>query len=434
MTSFLKDVRPEDLQVENLGATSFPNKFTAFIGQHTPDDWRIAIHTRLHEMEPFIKAGKEIPSFEVAGSREKIFFDPEKTTCGVVTCGGLCPGLNDVIRSITLTLRVHYGVKKILGFRYGYWGITDKAPEPPLELTEKSVEDIHQFGGTILGSSRGPQDSGEIIDTLVKNKVNILFTIGGDGTLRGCRDLYYEIKKRNLSIAVVGIPKTIDNDIQCTQTSFGFNTAVSAAEASLEAAHAEAKGAFNGIGLVKVMGRDSGFIAAHAALANNHVNFCLIPEIPFKLEGKGSFLEALENRFKRKNHAVILVAEGAGQHLFENEATEKDASGNLKKSDIGPFLKMKIKEYLKKKNIPVSVKYIDPSYTIRSLPANSFDSTFCLLLGQHAVHAGMAGKTNLVIGYWNQHFTNIPIEIATKGRKKIDPNGRRWKSVLATLG
>lgn len=434
MDPFLGIATPEDLIIESLGEARIPNTFDKFTKTQITDDRRIAVLTRRHELLDFFKQQGRIPFFEVAGPREKLFFNPAETVAGVVTCGGLCPGLNDVIHAVTLTLRGHYGVKTIYGFRYGFEGLTKNARLEPLVLNEDTVEDIHEVGGTILGSSRGPQDPAEMVDTLLKYKVNVLFVIGGDGTLRGGRDISNEAKKRGAKIAVVGIPKTIDNDIQCIERSFGFMTAVDKAREVLLAAHAEAKGAFNGIGLVKLMGRDSGFIAAFASLASKHANFCLIPEEPFTLSGPNSFLEQLEKRLVRKHHAVIAVAEGAGQELFKSLDKEKDASGNIKKQDIGIFLKAEIKKYFEAKNIPVSIRYIDPSYTIRSLPSNSADSIFCFLLGQNAVHAGMAGKTNLVVGYWNQHFTHVPIDLAVKDRRKVDTEGRFWKGALAVMG
>jgi 6-phosphofructokinase 1 len=347
-----------------------------------------------------------------------------------VTCGGLCPGLNDVIRSITLTLIRQYGVKQVLGFRYGYEGLSSKFNHAPLELTPEAVGAIHEMGGTILGSSRGNQDIGDMVDTLTRLHIGILFAIGGDGTLRGAQAIAREVARRGLKIGVIGIPKTIDNDISFTQQTFGFDTAGSEARRAINAAHCEAQGARNGIGLVKLMGRDSGFIATFAVLANSHVNFCLVPEVPFKLEG---LLQALEERLAQRGHAVIVVAEGAGQDLLAQTA-ECDASGNIRYGDIGVFLRDRIKEHFSQTGRKVELKYIDPSYTIRSLPADAWDSAFCLLLGQYAVHAGMAGRTDMIVAYWNHQGTHVPISLAVSQRKKLDPEGWIWSSVLAITG
>lgn len=376
-------------------------------------------------------AGREIPFFELAGPREKLFFDPGEISCAIVTCGGLCPGLNDVIRSITLTLTNDYGINRILGFRYGFEGLSKNLKENPIFLNPEKLETAHHQGGTIIGTSRGPQDIDDMVDTLVEWNVDVLFTIGGDGTLRGAEEICNEIRRRHLKIAVVGVPKTIDNDLMWISRSFGFGTAVKDAQMVLRAAHTEAHSAWNGIGLVKLMGRQSGFIAAEASLTNADVDFCLVPEVPFSLEGEGGFLDALEKRLDRAHHAVVVVAEGAGQNLLEDvKGTGSDASGNVKLKDIGIFLKEFMQDYLKEKGWDFTIKYIDPSYIIRSLPANAADSGFCLALGQYAVHAALSGRTNMLVGHWNNMFTHVPLKLATKTRKKLDPSGEIWQRVL----
>jgi 6-phosphofructokinase 1 len=367
---------------------------------------------------------------EAAGPRERIFFDPSRLKAGIVTCGGLCPGLNNVIRALVLSLHFHYGVRSIYGFRYGFEGLSRRFGHSPLELTPVLVNDIHELGGTILGSSRGPQDPADMVDTLERMEIGLLFTIGGDGTLRGAQAIHQEAARRGRPLAVVGIPKTIDNDISYIQTTFGFETAVAEAKRSTNGAHSEAIGARNGIGLVKLMGRDSGFIAAYSVLVDNQVNFCLVPEVAFTLDG---FLSALEERIRRRGHAVIVVAEGAGQDLL-SATGERDASGNLKYGDIGIFLRDRIKHHFRENGIDITLKYIDPSYTIRSQPANPRDSAFCLLLAHNAVHAGLSGRTNMVVGFWNNTFTHVPISLAVSSRKKIDPRGRLWNSVVASTG
>lgn len=377
----------------------------------------------------------EMPvSFEKAGPRENLFFEPAKTKVGIVTCGGLCPGLNNVIRSIVNELHYRYGISRVLGIQYGYEGLISKYNHAVIELTPSMVRSIHQTGGTFLGSSRGNQDVEKMVDTLEIMNINVLFCIGGDGTLRGAHDLHTEIEKRKLKISVAGIPKTIDNDINLIQKSFGFETAFSIANDIIRNAHNEASGAFNGIALVKLMGRDSGFIAASAALSIQEVNFVLIPEITFDLYGQRGFLKVLRKRLEERKHAVIVVAEGAGQEFFENQGNEKDASGNVKHKDIGIYLKDKISEEFKNKEFPFSIKYIDPSYIIRSAPANANDSKFCNLLAQNAVHAALSGKTDFVVGFWNNQFTLLPIPMAVAKRKKIDVEGELWWNVLEATG
>lgn len=366
---------------------------------------------------------------EQAGPRRKIFFEPRTTRAAVVTCGGLCPGLNDVVRAITMVLWYHYGVRDIQGLRYGYEGLVTDYSHEVLKLTPEAVEDIHQDGGTILGSSRGPQDVGRMVDYLSDNFIDILFTIGGDGTLRGGLAIAEEVKKRGLNIAVIGVPKTIDNDILYTERTFGFVTAVAESRGPITAAHMEAKGAKNGIGLVKLMGRESGFLAAHATMASSDVNLLLIPEAPFSLD---LMLEYLHERLVRKSHAVVVVAEGAGQEFVQTG--KHDPSGNKKLGDIGLFLKQSIEDYFRSVEMEFTIKYIDPSYTIRSAPATADDSVFCFRLGQHAVHAAMSGRTGMVVGLWNGHFVHVPIERAVERRKQIDIQGLFWQSVLNNTG
>ena len=388
-------------------------------------------------LENFIKCldTRDLPvSFEKAGPRENIFFEPAKTKVAIVTCGGLCPGLNNVIRSLVNELFYRYGISRIMGIKYGFEGLIPKYNHPVVELTAPMVNYIHLTGGTILGSSRGSQDVGKMVDTLEIMNINVLFCIGGDGTLRGAHYICKEIEKRKLKISVAGIPKTIDNDIDLIQKSFGFETAFSVANDIIRFAHNEASGAFNGIALIKLMGRDSGFIAASAALAIQEVNFVLIPEISFDLYGQRGFLKILRKRLEERHHAVVVVAEGAGQEFFEAGVTDVDASGNIKHKDIGVYLKDKISEEFVKNGFPHSIKYIDPSYIIRSAPANPNDSKFCNLLAQNAVHAALAGKTDFVVGFWNNQFTLLPIPMAVAKRKKIDVESELWWNVIEATG
>jgi 6-phosphofructokinase 1 len=417
-----------DFTISRLGECRIPSPMSGTL--FVKEDDHVLFDNNLDAINEYLKAARTPPFFEKGGPRENIYFDPSKLKCGIVTCGGLCPGLNDVIRAIVMSLSYHYGVQNVFGFPYGFEGLSYRHRHTPMELTPASVVKIHQQGGTILGSSRGPQNVSEMVDTLERMNVGILFTIGGDGTLRGAQAIAEEVGKRGLKIAVVGVPKTIDNDISYVQRSFGFQTAVTEAGEAIVSAHTEATGARNGVGLVKLMGRESGFIAAFAALAFNDVNYCLIPEVPFTL---GGFLESLEARLDRKGHAVVVVGEGAGQDLMQ-KTQERDASGNIRFGDIGVFLRDQINAYFKGIGKEINLKYIDPSYTLRSVPANAHDSAFCLLLGQNAVHAGMAGRTSMVVGDWGGEFTHVPIRMAASKRKRIDPDGWVWSTVLASTG
>jgi len=417
-----------DFTIETLGECRIPSPVKGI--RFADDSGRVLYDSCLEAIESWLDKGTTPPAMEAAGPREKIFFDPSRIACGIVTCGGICPGLNDVIRAIVMSLCYHYGVQRVYGFRYGYAGLVERLGHEPLSLTPDSVARIHELGGTILGTSRGPQEPSEMVDTLERLDVGILFTIGGDGTQRGARKIAEEAKRRGLKISVIGVPKTIDNDISFVKKTFGFETAVAEARRATYAANTEAEAVRNSIGLVKLMGRDSGFIAAYSVLVNSHVNFCLVPEVPFTIEG---FLNALKERLERKGHAVIVVAEGAGQNLMEGTG-ERDASGNVRYGDIGIFLRDAIRDYFKNNAIEINLKYIDPSYIIRSMPANPRDAAFCLLLGQSAVHAGMSGRTNMVISFWNHKFTHVPIILAVSKRKKIDPRSLLWNSVLAVTG
>jgi len=372
-------------------------------------------------------------SFELAGPRRNIYFNPAEIRCGIVSCGGLCPGMNDVIRSLVMMLYYGYGVQQIIGFRYGFQGLSKVGVKLAVELSPQTVKYIHEDGGTYLGSSRGPQDAEEMVDTLQELGIKILFVIGGDGTMKGATKIHAEVREKGLDIGVICIPKTIDNDLEYVTRSFGFTTAVEEARKAISGAHVEALGALNGVGLVKLMGRHSGFIAAHAALASGNVNFCLVPEHPIRLSGKGGLLEELVLRLKEKHHAVIVVAEGAGQDfLVDDEPNKQDASGNLRLKNIGLFLQEKILDYCADRELEVTLKYIDPSYIIRSLPATAYDSSFCMVLGHQAAHAGMAGKTGLMIGHWNNHFIHVPLSMVTGRRRQLDD--ATWQRVLETTG
>ena len=438
---------PKDLQIQRLGQCEIDSP-TCLVcdvrkectghcqrGNCVSDSAKILFENRLARLAgKSTKVVAQLAACEQVGARRKIFFDPTKVRAGIVTCGGLCPGLNDVIRAAVMCLHFRYGVQNILGFQYGYEGVVKEHSHAPLELTPGVVDHIHETGGTILGSSRGSQTPEDIVDNLARLGVNILLTIGGDGTQRGARNIAAEVARRGLAISIIGIPKTIDNDIMHLDKSFGFETAAAAAGQVVRCAHTEAKGARNGVGLVKLMGRESGFIACNTALASGDANFVLIPEIPFKLEGPGGFLAAVKERLELRQHACIIVAEGAGQELMQNGDLGQDASGNDKLGDIGLFLKRKIKEHLTACGMEHTVKYIDPSYVIRSVPASADDSLYCLQLGQGAVHAAMTGRTDMVVGQLNNHIVHLPMELVTTGRKHVDPKGSLWRSVLEATG
>ncbi len=425
-----------DFTIPILGRAKIPSPITMShergdsVANYVSDSERVlrTIDARVLEngkIEPY-----SLDAIEVAGPRDNIYFNPAHVHVAIVTCGGLCPGLNNVIRAVVRCFWYRYGVRRISGIQYGYRGLLPDSPYEPIPLDPDVVDDIQMKGGTILGSSRGGGDQVEdIVDSLERMNVNILVTIGGDGTLRGADEIGEEIEKRELKVAVIGIPKTIDNDLSFIQRSFGFDTAVGNAVQSVRSAHVEAHDTINGIGLVKVMGRESGFIAVYTALAMSDVNFCLIPENPFDLDGPHGLLRHLRNRMLDRGHAVILVAEGAGQE-FLKDSGKVDDSGNKRLSNIGVFLKERIKEYFDEEQIEVNIKYIDPSYNLRSAPANSNDSIYCSRLGAHAAHAAMAGKTRTLISLLNNKFVHIPIKVAVSEQNTVDTEGGLWRDVL----
>jgi 6-phosphofructokinase 1 len=376
----------------------------------------------------------ELPGFEVGGPRQKIFFDPSKTLVGIVTCGGLCPGLNNVIRGLVMELTLHYQVRRIIGFRNGYQGFIARYGYPVMDLNADVVRDINEDGGTILGSSRGKQDPEEMVDCLEQLGVNILFVIGGDGSLHGALQLAEVVTERGLRIAIVGIPKTIDNDIPFIDHSFGFRTAFSRGTESIRAAKIEARSAPGGVGLVKLMGRHSGFIACYAALAKNDADYVLIPEVPFELDGEHGFLAHLRGTVRERGHAVIIVAEGAGQELMVSEPAGTDASGNVRLKHIEALLQQRITEDFAAHGKELNLKLLDPSYVIRSVAASPTDSVYCTRLAHAAVHAGMAGRTEVMVGRWHGRFVHIPIPVAISRRSTVDPAGDLWLSVLEATG
>lgn len=429
----------KDLKIQNLGNAKIesPLGLSSVYGDsivnYVDDSEVILLNDDKNRFLENLKNKRDIPAIEKAGPRKKIYFDPSKTRAAIVTCGGLCPGINNVIRSLVRTLYLGYDVKTIYGIRYGYEGFIPSFGHEPVMLNPEVVDDIHVKGGTMLGSSRGHQPTEEIVDCLDRMNISVLFTIGGDGTLRGSQEIVEEVIKRGLKIAVIGIPKTINNDICYVQKTFGMETAFSVAADAIRTAHAEAKGSAYGIGLVKVMGRLSGFIAANAALALNEVNYVLVPEVAFELEGPKGFFQVIEDRFNRgKDHSVILVAEGAGQEYVANKTGAKDASGNPILGDIGTYLRDVIKTYFReKRKIPVNLKYIDPSYMVRAMPANAHDAIYCVQLAQNAAHAAMAGKTGMIISMWHSCIVHIPIRLAVTRKKRINPESALWLSVLS---
>ncbi|KAF3621820.1 ATP-dependent 6-phosphofructokinase 5, chloroplastic [Capsicum annuum] len=408
-----------------------------------------------------------------AGPREKTYFKPEEVKAAIVTCGGLCPGLNDVIRQIVITLEI-YGVKQIVGIPFGYRGFSnEELAEMP--LSRKVVQNIHLSGGSLLGVSRGGPKVSDIVDSIQERGINMLFVLGGNGTHAGANAIHDECRRRRMQVAVVGVPKTIDNDIMLMDKTFGFDTAVEEAQRAINSAYIEvplyslaisfdspasdssinenftlrflevkdvslygqegckAHSAYHGIGIVKLMGRSSGFIAMHASLASGQIDICLIPEVPFNLHGPHGVLQHLKYLLETKGSAVVCVAEGAGQDFLE-KTNAKDASGNAVLGDIGVHIQQQIKKYFKEFGVTTDVKYIDPTYMIRACRANASDGILCTVLGQNAVHGAFAGFSGITVGICNTHYVYFPIPEVIAQPKVVDPNSRMWHRCLTSTG
>jgi 6-phosphofructokinase 1 len=418
--------RPSPLQLSTEAGDGVPD--------YVVEEARVLHDPVFHARDP-LDASR---SLEIAGPRQRIYFDPPATSAAIVTAGGLCPGTNNVIRSLVMQLHHRYGVPRILGYRYGFAGLDPESGIDAMPLGPDVVAHIHGRGGTILGTSRGERDVERMSGRLVDDRIDMLFVIGGDGTMRAAGALTEAVERRGHPIAIIGIPKTIDNDIAFVDKSFGFETAVATAKLALDAAHTEATSARGGIGLVRLMGRDAGFIAAHATLASRDVNVCLVPEVPFALEGPSGLLEFLRRRLQRRGHALVVVAEGCARALADEATGPKDASGNLRfadrRLDIGRALEERITEFFAGTGDACSVKYIDPSYMIRGVAANASDASFCDELARHAAHAAMAGKTSMMIGRSSGVFTHVPLPLVLGVRRRIDADDRLWLAVTETTG
>ncbi len=429
-------IEQQDLKVSTLGEPTYRSPLEFGSVSHDSEVHFVSDSIRIRHAIEVEGEGDidDVVTYEEAGPREMIFFDPQNTSAAIVTCGGLSPGLNNVIRSAFYELTANYGVPRVLGIRNGYLGLNAASDRPPITLTRQLVEPIDKLGGTFLGSSRGPQDPKVMVDSLQSLGIDILLCLGGDGTQRGAQDIHQEAQRRGYPLAVVGIPKTIDNDIPFVRLAFGYTTALEKAAEVIRGAHVEARDAVNGIGMVKLMGRYAGFIAAGASVISQEVNFTLIPEIPFPLEGEKGFLAALERRMRDRGHAVVVVAEGAGQHLFDQASADRDASGNLALQDVALVLRARIHEHFDKCGIPIAMKYLDPSYHVRSVPANAYDRFLCDQMARHAVHAAMAGKTGMLVGQEHNRFIHVPITTVVGRKKQLDVAGDLWRAVLQGTG
>jgi 6-phosphofructokinase 1 len=420
--------------VTTLGACTVASPLRLPPASFVADDAGVRRDIELPE-RPMAHASDAPETFERAGPRARILFDPRRATVGIVTAGGLCPGLADVVRTIVLELRHGYGVDRVLGFRFGFAGLDPAAGYDPVRLDPEVVGDIHMRGGCILGTSRGPHEARVMVETLVKSGVDALVAIGGDGTMRAAHAIHEEAARRGLRLGVVGVPKSIDNDVPFVDKTFGFDTAVAVARLAIDAAHAEARSVDRGVGLVKLMGRNAGFIAAHATLASHDVNACLVPEVRFT---PAALFAWLEKRLAARGHAVIVVAEGCARHVADTRGAARDRSGNLQyttaDADVGRWLEGRMRAHFAARGGPFTLKYIDPSYMLRAVRASSDDAVFCDALARNAVHAAMAGKTDVLVGRWHRAFTHVALPCVLAHDKRLDPGGDVWREVIESTG
>jgi len=375
-----------------------------------------------------------------AGPRKSLYWDPKKTKAAIVNCGGLCPGLNSVIRELVMSLDM-YGCKDIYGIVGGYKGVME--PEKWLKLTPKYVEEMHVKGGSFLVSDRGNPPHLDMAKMYQKHGINQVYIIGGDGTAKGAMQTYEQMlgprpgkgyKGVDLMQAIdhgcsmCSIPKTIDNDIPVLDFTFGFHTAVAKAVEAIDTAYTEATCNANCMGLVKLMGRHAGFIAMYACIAARHVDLCLISEMDVDMEEVKKYIA---EKMKTQKYCTVVIAEGLGDTLIQGGGV--DAGGNKTLADVGPWFKKQIEAHMKATGAPFTCKYIDPSYIIRAAPPDAFDSVYCSNLAQSAVHGCFAGYTGFCVGKYANHYAMLPIdEITSRKSRTVNVRGRWFSRLMFT--
>ena len=420
--------RPRTGQWANAGGCRYTNPDGTCSVQE--EDSTLSAHVRLLPELPASWAVR-------AGPRDTIYFDPSAITAGIVTVGGLCPGVNHILQALVVALTA-YGVRDIRGIRYGLRGFFE-TDYPPVPLSVESVDQIHLNGGTVLGTSRGGSNVPRIVDAIQLMKLDQVYLVGGNGGNAAADAIHRECKARGYPCAVVGLPKSIDNDILLIDSCFGFSTATNEAQRAIMAASVEARSAHNGIGLVKLMGRSSGFLAAQASVGAGVVDVCLLPEVTFDLQ---QVLSYVFDVLKRRGHAVIVVAEGAAQDTMRAELQasglevpdERDPSGNPLLLDVGKWLRDKLKAAAHERQTQIDLKYLSPAYMIRSVVADSGDAVYCRMLGHSAVHGAMAGFSGITAGVCSKHYVLLPSHEVVRTTRRLDPRGRLYRMMRAALG
>ena len=369
----------------------------------------------------------ELPAFNPGGPREKLYFEPSTVTAAIVTCGGLCPGLNNVVRALVLQLANAYGVKSILGFRNGYSGLTDTSA--PLALTPELVRDIHNRGGTILGTSRGGQEPAAMVDTLARHRVDMLFVIGGDGSLRGAQKIAAKPPPATAARRG-GHPEdhrqrhSVDRPELRLPDRVRPRRRVDPRRAHRGRVHRRRRGTGQADGPAQRL---------HRLLCDTRQPRSRLRPDPRSLLPARQ-LPALPAQARRSAGARSRGRRRGRRAGAVPRSAETDASGNARLGDIGALLRERVTAHFAQHGTPLSLRYVDPGYAIRSVPANAFDAVYCARLAQAAVHAGMAGFTSMVVARWHGRFIHLPIALATATRNQVDPHGDLWMSVLEATG
>ena len=327
---------------------------------------------------------------------------------GVLTGGGDCPGLNAVIRAVVRKGEKEYG-HTFVGFRDGWRGPLEGLT---MELNIAATRGILPRGGTILGSSRTNPfkiDGGveKIKANLEKMGVDALIAIGGEDTLG------VATKLDSLGVKVIGVPKTIDNDLNNTDYTFGFDTSVNIAVDAIDRLHTTAESHHRAL-IVEVMGRHAGWIALHSGIAGG-ASCILSPEVKFSVD---KVCEWVESRFKQSYAPIIVVAEGAipqdGDMVTKDQTL--DSFGHVKLSGIGDWLAKQIEERTGKEARTSVLGHIQ-----RGGSPTAFDRVLATRFGLHAITAASEGDWGKMVALHGTDIKRVPLASATTQLKLVNP-------------
>lgn len=334
---------------------------------------------------------------------------------GVLTSGGDCPGLNAVIRSVVHRAVADHG-DEVIGFRDGWRGLLE-GDHRPLDLD--AVAHILPTGGTILGSSRVRPEQlrdgvGRAREHVAELGLDAVIPIGGEGTLKAARLL------SDAGLPIVGVPKTIDNDIAATDVTFGFDTAVGVATEALDRLKTTAE-SHQRVLIVEVMGRHTGWIALHAGMAAG-AHAIVVPERPFDID---ELTAVVGKRFEAgKRFAIVVVAEGAkpraGSMAFETGGT--DVYGHERFAGVARQLAVELEERLGKEARPVILGHVQRGGT-----PTAYDRVLATRFGRHAVEAAHRGEFGMMTALRGTEITLVPLAEAV-ARLKTVPHERYAES------